>query len=297
MDKQKLLLLAVLVVMFVSFQAAFAKGNHFQYGDYEIYYEYYPAGTGLEDKAPLLLVHGFMGSRTNFYPLIGELEGNFPIYALDLLGFGDSSKPADFTYSRNNLAGSLASFIEINIGRPVNLLGHSMGGEISLFLARNHPQLINKLILVDSAAYSSSDNFPGWVVFLEPVSAPFIDIFLLNRPVMRNFLNRGFVSGDLSEERQKSYVDAALKTKARVILALARDNEGGIGGEEIQEIEVPTLIIWGEDDEAVPVEIGRRLNQDLPDSRLVVIPKTAHLPFEEEKEVVAGEILAFLGGR
>jgi len=89
-------------------------------------------------------------------------------------------------------------------------------------------------------------------------------------------------------------VDAALKTKASVILALARDNEGGIGKEAIQKIKVPTLIIWGEEDEAVPLEIGRRLNQDLPDSRLVVIPEAAHLPFEEKKEVVAQEVLEFL---
>jgi len=245
MDKQKLLLLAVLVVIFVSSQSAFAEENYFHYRDYEIYYEYYPAGTEPEDRTPLVLVHGFMGSRTNFYPLIGELDGKLPIFALDLLGFGDSSKPADFTYSRGNLAGSLASFIEVNIARPVHLLGHSMGGEISLFLARNHPQLINKLILVDSVAYSSSNNFPGWVISLEPVSAPFIDIILLNRPVMRNFLKRGFLSDDLSAERQQSYVDAALKTKASVILALARDNEGGIGKEAIQKIKVPTLIIWG----------------------------------------------------
>lgn len=115
--------------------------------------------------------------------------------------------------------------------------------------------------------------------------------------MLKYFLNQGSLSEDISEERLNSYVNSALQTEARVILDLARDNEAGIKGEEIQEIKIPTLIIWGEDDEAVPLEIGRKLDQDLPDSRLVIIPGTGHLPFEEKTEVVSQEILEFLDCR
>jgi len=292
-EKNRVLSLAILFVMLAFFQSTFAEEGYFQYKDYQICYEYFPARTEFQDNTPLVLVHGFMGSRTNFYPLITKLRGKIPIFTLDLLGFGDSSKPKVFTYSRSNLAESLASFIENSILEPVDLLGHSMGGEISLFLARNNPHLIKKLILVDSAAYSSTNHIPGWVLSLKPVSAPVIDIFLLNRPMMKYFLKRGFLSGKIPKVRLNSYVDSALKSKARVILDLARDNEGGIKKEEIQKITTPTLIIWGEDDEAVPLEIGRKLDQDLPDSRLVIIPGTAHLPFEEKPEVVSREVLKF----
>lgn len=160
MEKKKVLSLAILLVILPLFQSAFAEEEYFQYKNYQICYEYYPARRVLKDKTPLILVHGFMGSRINFYPLIKELRGEIPIFALDLLGFGDSSKPKDFIYSRGNLAESLASFIENLMLGPVNVLGHSMGGEISLFLARNNPHLIKKLILVDSAAYASTDNIP-----------------------------------------------------------------------------------------------------------------------------------------
>lgn len=294
MEKMKLLSVVVLLVILTLPQGGFAEERYYQYGDYEICYEYHPARPELKDKTPLVLIHGFMGSKANFYPLIQELNGEFPIFALDLLGFGESSKPKDFVYSRNNLADSVASFIETWIQRPVNLLGHSMGGEISLFLARDNPQLIENLILVDSAAYSSTNDIPGWVLYLKPVSAPIIDIFLLNRPTMKYFLRRGFLSGEIPEARLKSYVDSALMTKARVVLDLARDNEGGIREEEIREIKTPALIIWGEDDEAVPLAIGRRLDGDLPESRLFVVPESAHLPFEEKPEVVSREILKFL---
>jgi len=293
-EKMKLLSVVVLLVISTLPQGGFAEERYYRYGDYEICYEYHPARPELRDKTPLVLVHGFMGSKANFYSLIQELNGEFPIFALDLLGFGGSSKPRDFVYSRNNLADSVASFIATWIQRPVNLLGHSMGGEISLFLARDNPQLIENLILVDSVAYSSTNDIPGWVLYLKPVSAPIIDIFLLNRPTMKYFLRRGFLSGEIPKARLKSYVDSALMTKARVVLDLARDNEGGIGEEEIRAIKTPALIIWGEDDEAVPLEIGQRLDGDLPESRLVVVPGSAHLPFEEKPEIVSREILKFL---
>ena len=294
MEKKKYLSIAILLVMLAFFQSSSGEERYFQYGDYRICYEYFPARTELKDEPALVLVHGFMGSKTNFYPLIQELRGEVPIFALDLLGFGDSSKPKGFVYSRSNLAKSLASFIENSVREPVNVVGHSMGGEVSLFLARDNPQLIKRLILIDSAAYSSSNSIPGWIIYLKPISAPLIDVFLLNRPMMKYFFNRGFLSGDIAEERFNSYVDSALKTKARVVLALARDNEGGFKKEEIQEINIPALVIWGEDDKAIPLELGRTLDQDLPHSRLVIVPDAAHLPFEEKPDVVSQEILKFL---
>jgi len=116
----------------------------------KIYYESHGEGQ------PLLIIHGFLGSTDNFKKIVPEISEENKVYLIDNIGFGHSDKNPQLDYSKKSMAQLAADFIlKMKLDKAI-IMGHSMGGEIALNLALDHPDLIKKLILVDSAGYSQS---------------------------------------------------------------------------------------------------------------------------------------------
>lgn len=102
--------------------------HYWSWRDYQVHYV--KAGTN-RDKPPLLLVHGFGASTDHWKKNIAELQGQFEVWAIDLLGFGRSTK-ADIQYSADLWCNQLNDFIEQVIQRPVVIAGNSIGGYTAL---------------------------------------------------------------------------------------------------------------------------------------------------------------------
>ena len=107
------------------------------------------------DRPTLVLCHGFSGSAHDFALLVEALSTDRRVVALDHRGHGRSTKTKDAaTYTIDQLTADLAAFVEATCDAPVDLLGHSMGGRMSIGLAIERPDLLRSLIAMDTSAWS-----------------------------------------------------------------------------------------------------------------------------------------------
>lgn len=218
----------------------------------------------------LVLLHGWGHNSSDFWPLIDDLKDNFTLWLIDLPGFGRSDLPKS-TFSISDYAEIIKLFIDKNqIKKPV-LLGHSNGGRVSIKLTANYPNLIDKLILEDSAG-------------LKPQTDFYLPIFFLGAKIFRYFIPNWFpFKSQIRYKFYKSiesqdYLKAGPMQKT-LTKFLAEDLTANL-----KKIEAETLIIWGENDSAIPLSIGKRIYQLIPNSRLEVFENVGHFPHLEDKE-------------
>ncbi|NHC34821.1 alpha/beta fold hydrolase [Scytonema millei] len=129
-------------------------GKYWQWRGHSIYYV--KAGTLYPQRPPLLLVHGFGASTDHWRKNIAELQNDFQVYAIDLIGFGRSAK-AKLQYSGDLWRDQLHDFITEVIGQPAVLAGNSLGGYASLCVAAQRPDAAAGLVLLNSAGPFSEE--------------------------------------------------------------------------------------------------------------------------------------------
>ena len=123
-------------------------GKYWQWRGHKVYYV--KAGEKHSQRPPLLLVHGFGASTDHWRKNIAELQSNFEVYAIDLLGFGRSEK-AKLEYSGNLWCEQLRDFTREIIKTGVVVAGNSLGGYASLSVAAKHPDMFKGVVLLNSA--------------------------------------------------------------------------------------------------------------------------------------------------
>ncbi|MDW7656995.1 MAG: alpha/beta hydrolase [Bacillota bacterium] len=239
---------------------------------------------------PILMIHGFLGSSHDFSLLWPDLSSDHQVIAVDLIGFGLSDKSTELLFSKQNMARLCAALMaQLGFDRYI-VLGHSMGGEVSLHLALTYPDRVEKLILLNSAGWQDLQQgrrmaVPGW--FIEYVfqnylaQRLFFPLTVYNRQIANteNF-NRFFFFND--------------QIPAETLIKLTQDNDSGQLAGRLGEIRQPALLIWGAEDRTIPLAQGEALDEHLPDSQLVVIDQCGHLTFLEKPQQTLEAILAFL---
>jgi pimeloyl-ACP methyl ester carboxylesterase len=249
---------------------------------------YLEAGRG----EPIILLHGTGGEGARWMPTIQGLAANFRVIALDQVGFGQSDKPLTI-YHSGVFAGFLAQFMK-TIGVPkAAVMGQSMGAGVALYLAVHHPEMVERLVLVDGGGYRSASDAPA--------AAP-------------NWHNRQISnSGTLEESREyleKLYYDHSFITdqmveqnlilrlrSAYTIESMQTATERGLGGvteDEVRAIKVPTLLVWGKNDPLSSVANADKLNAAIKNSRKVLFDKAGHYPFLEHADKFNQVVLEFL---
>lgn len=258
-----------------------------------IHYEFYPCKNSAAET--IVLIHGYLSSTFSFRKLIPLLTNTYTVAALDLPGFGKSEKSKAFTYSLANYGKLALSFMKkMNFSRPI-LIGHSMGGQVALQAARQSPDYVQKLILLASSGYLGP--FNRWLVRASYL--PFFPWF-----VRRSFEKRGarellldvvFNPSMIDDEMVEGYISPLQdKTFYRSLVGLLRSHGGDLTTDELQKIRTPVLLLWGKEDRIVPLTIGQRLVQDLPEASLTIYGNTGHLLPEEKPEEVYGDIEKFM---
>ncbi|WP_458414812.1 alpha/beta fold hydrolase [Schinkia sp. CFF1] len=266
------------------------KQKYIELNNVKVYCEY-----SLNNKPPLLLIHGVAATIYTFNELIPLLEEHFSIVAIDLPGFGMSEKSRSFVYSFKNYAEIVAGCIEHFKLKNVNIVGHSMGGQIALFTAKLFPEKVNKLVLLASSGYLKRANKAV--------------IYCTYLPFFKYFIKREVNKKEVKEVLKNVFYDHSLITKGHVdefgkplkeegfyisLLRLLRHREGDLSSEELKTILAPILLLWGEDDKVVSVQVGHRLVKDLPNAKLITYEKTGHLISEERPNEVFQQILSFV---
>lgn len=263
------------------------------------------------DGEPALYVHGLGGASTNFTDLAAALAPWFDGEAIDLPGHGHSAAPRDGVYSIGRFAKVVTGRIEQTGRGPVHLVGNSMGGAVAIAVAHARPDLVRTLTLVSPAA---PDLHPRRLAQpLAPLMlVPGVGGLLQDR--MRRYPAETraramlkMVFGDPSKVPPERVAMSAAEIAARDGMpwaddALVRSMKALVRwwltpGQAspwrlMNQLQVPTLIVWGELDRLVDVSLAPRVARTIPGARLLVLPGVGHVAQMEEPNLVARAILA-----
>ncbi len=296
--KKYLLILIILTVFFVGCDPKIAEhaskridvsGYSFQTVD-GIKVAYQKFGNG----EPLVLIHGFMGNSTNFETIFEELSKDFTVVAVDLPGFGLSDKNIPKPLSRRYLA-KVVSDLAVQLGfSSYSVLGHSMGGEVAMWIAIDNPDVVKKLILVSSAGRITDSSSPA-----DFINIPFFQVFARMTFFSYAFLKSTWL--DMLVEKEnfdeayflKNY-SLMYRTPYKVIANLANSSDTSFLMEEIEQITVPTMIIWGKQDSIIPADHAFWFHEKIKNSELVIINEAGHLSFIDKPYEFAKTIKDFL---
>ena len=253
------------------------------------------------DGPPVVLVHGFLASHRTWDAVLPPLAASYRVVAPDLPGAGDSERPSPtrYPYGVEAFADALVDLVAaLGLGR-VALVGHGLGGSVALTLAAEHPELVERLVVVDALAYGFRMDPLGRLA-LAPVIGPVAFKQVFGRGAYRRFFQRGvFAPGARVDPARldRAYehlVGPAARESAYAVLRSLVDLRPVIA--RIPRITVPTLVVWGRDDQLVPAAFGQRLAREIAGARLEVLD-CGHAPPEERPQELADAILRFLPRR
>jgi pimeloyl-ACP methyl ester carboxylesterase len=254
---------------------------------------YQEKGTG----DPLVLLHGYTASTFVWKEVFEPLAARYHIIAMDMKGFGFSGKP-DGDYTRKAQSELVIKLLDhLKIDRAI-LCGNSMGGEVSLNAAHYHPQRVRALILVDSQGVtvdSGASVAPG--VASWPVLGPLLTAAALTSDsLVRDGLKLNYYDDSKVTDEAVAAYYRPLKTRGGQRAAfLARQQVSQQSIEpEVGKTQQPTLILWGAEDEVIPVEAGRKMNSLIKGSRLVVFDHCGHVPQSEMTDRFLSEVTGFI---
>lgn len=225
------------------------------------------AGAG----TPVVLLHGLSGSSRWWRRNVDALAARHLVAAVDLVGFGRNRRFRGLPLllpSFSEVTALLARWLE-TFGQPVHLIGHSMGGQIAIALASERPDLVRSLILVNAA---------GMPFRLDP------------RPHVRAVPKPPYGGPGIARVLVPDFLRAG---PASVAVASARVVRGDMR-DRMHAIRVPTLLVWGENDPLVPLVYGEAMQREIEGSRLVVIPRAAHVAMWDASEEFNRVALSFL---
>lgn len=259
------------------------------------------AEAGPKDAPSLLLIHGFLVSHLEWADVAGALAERFHVIAADLPGFGESEKPgpARYPYGIETFAETMADLVAaFGVGRA-HVVGHSMGGAVALTLAAEHPELVQRLIVVDPLVYPFELSIKAKLV-LYPLIGPVIFKQLYGRGMFRAYFrdevfgNNGGMNLARVDEHYERFNSPAARESAYATLRAIQDTRSLVA--RLGRVRTPTLVVWGREDRIFPVAHASRLAKDLGDARLEILA-TGHSPAEEAPRPFLQAVQEFLEGR
>ncbi|PSB45471.1 alpha/beta hydrolase [filamentous cyanobacterium Phorm 6] len=241
---------------------------------------------------PLLLLHGFFGEKTCWLPLIELLQSQFRCISLDMLGFGESSKP-QICYDVAVEVAFVRQVVEqLNI-EPCSIIGHSFGGWVASAYSLKYPNSVSSLILAAPAGIRD-DSFCGQYDALRPLlwKIPVIDFAL---QLAKPFAN---LAGKTDKLEQISGWRRELMSQpvARSFLMSRMRPEDAVDTveKEIHKLQIPTLVIAAMDDETIPLWHCETYANEIPGAELAIIPNATHGLPQTQAQVMAKLIGKFL---
>lgn len=258
---------------------------------------------GDKTNPTILLIHGYTAS-TNVWEQVAPMLAaqKFHIVAVDLIGFGFSDKPAWFDYTIPAQARIIERLMNrIGIGKAV-MVGSSYGGAVAATLALDYAERVEKLILVSAVSNDEVLDKPVLKLAKVPVLGEVLTPFVVDSKILSRARMRESFAPESQHLVTEERVEAALRPlKAKdahhSVLASARNWDANRIGEDAHLINQPTLLIWGEDDQIIPLHNGENLYDSITHSRLIILKNCGHLPHVEKSERFAALVSEFCRDR
>jgi pimeloyl-ACP methyl ester carboxylesterase len=244
---------------------------------------------------PLVLLHGVGADRGEWTLTAPLLARARRVVAPDLLGHGGTDKPSGpgVDYRIRLLADVVVEALEgmEGLGRPVDLLGHSLGGAVALDVARRFPRLVRRLVLVDAAGLPPREA-------LAPLAAslPFAPSgWEESRRLLATSVDSPWLSHPLVALAASVYKGRRRnRPQLLKLLAAVAAGEDALTRRDLSRIRCRALVLWGDRDRIFPLATGRRLAEALPVSRLEILPRCGHVPPTERPLAFVRRVEAFL---
>lgn len=240
---------------------------------------YYDRGETRAQNSPLVLIHGMFGDYLDWEPVLEPLSAMHRVIAPDLPGFGDSSKPQREYTAEFFVATLHELFRELKLQRPI-LAGNSFGGQIAMLYALAHPDDISKLVLVNSGGfrkYTDDERSQIGPRFSEPIlggMTPQINALLFGGVFTKQSeMSVRYLAKQDAKLQRSDYPAYAHALASSIRLSLA-----SYLIDRLPEIHCPTLLVWGESDQVLPVEQAQLALTRLPNAELKTIPNCGHAP-------------------
>lgn len=259
-------------------------------GDKMIYVE-----NGNVAGEPLLLIHGFGGNKDNFTRIADELE-RYHLLIPDLLGFGESSKPMTADYRSDAQAARLHELMQAKgVASNIHVGGNSMGGAISVAYAVKYPNEVKSLWLVDSAGFWSA----GVPKSLESAT-------LENNPLLINSKEDFYNLYDFVMYKPP-YIPKSVKAvfaqdriankalESKILEQIVTDNVEE-RAKVIAEYNIPTLIVWGKEDNVIKPETAELMVNIMPHAQVIMMDDVGHVPMIEAVKETAKDYKGFREG-
>lgn len=288
---KKLLTLSMLLFLVGCRTTSKFSGYDFDEGE-TTYFTYKGSDIWYEDKGEgdaLLFVHGFGSSSYTWRYLQDRYSRTNRVICIDLKGFGASSKPFDKNYQLRDQSEIVKEFINFLELDNLTLIGHSFGGAVvlSTYVESdiNIKNRIERLILIDSAAYEQK--IPDYISLLRTpvINSLALSIVPPNANSERVLKELIYDDSLITTEMIETYGEFLQGSDAQHALIQTAYNiipdDIDILSSKYQEIPIPVLIIWGENDEVINKSIGERLHKDIKNSTFVALENCGHIPQEE----------------
>lgn len=248
------------------------------------YYEAGPAG----HASNLIFVHGLGSSGMTWAANIGVAAEKYHVYAPDQIGFGNSAKPL-IDYKIETFVEFLAGFMRA-LGIPkAALVGNSLGGWIAADFAVQHPEMVDKLVLVDAAGMRRVGPTPQPAIDLNPSSLESMRKILESVVYDKRIVTDQFVRQAFEQHLRSG--DGY--TIARVMAGIVSSDQ--YEDQKASAINSPTLVLWGHDDALIPLSSAERYQKAIRGSKLVVFSQCGHIPQLEKSLQFNQALLDFLG--
>jgi pimeloyl-ACP methyl ester carboxylesterase len=232
-----------------------------------------------------VVVHGLGGRAEDWRDLAPYLaKAGLRVYLPDLVGYGRSEKPADFSYSVHDEADVVLGFLDAMGLKQVDLGGWSMGGAIVQHVAATHPERVRRLMLFDSAGLLV---LPQWDIRLFTPSSPaeldkLDDLLMPHPPKVPGFVARDILR--VSNDR------AWIIHRALDTMLTGQDATDKL----LPLLKMPVLILWGGEDKIMPLSQADTIHRLIPQSELDVIPGCGHLAPGQCAAQMAPKVVEFV---
>lgn len=241
---------------------------------------------------PLLMLHGFFGEKTCWLPLIELLQSQFRCISLDMLGFGESSKP-QIQYDVAIEVAFVRQVVEqLNID-PCCIIGHSFGGWVASAYALKYTNSVSSLVLAAPAGIRD-DSFCGQYDALRPLlwQTPIVDWAL---QLAKPFANLGGKSNQLQQiSGWRRELMAQPVARSFLMSRMRPEDAVDTVEKDLHKLQIPTLVIAADSDETIPLWHCETYAKEIPGAELAIIPNAHHGLPQTQAETIANLMRQFI---
>jgi pimeloyl-ACP methyl ester carboxylesterase len=256
------------------------------------------------DLPAVVLIHGFGASLGHWRKNIPALAPFSRVFAIDLIGFGDSAKPTpgkEISYTFETWGAQLVDFCREIVGSPAMLVGNSIGAIVAMQAAILVPELVRKTVLINCSLRLLQEQKQMTLPWYKRLGAKVVQQILGNRAIaklffdqvrqprtVRNILNQAYARPEaVTDELVNMLLKPAQDQGAvDVFMAFVRYSQGPTPESLLAKLPCEAIVLWGENDPWEPIALGREFSKYDSVKAFIEIPNTGHCPQDEAPELV-----------